>query len=98
YAVDLLLDGRDHRRGDDVGAGARILSADVDDRRGNLRVLRDRQAPERHAAEDHDHHRQHACEDGTVDEKVRDAHGPGFAVSSRWSRPTLPGRTCPTWV
>ena len=42
-AVDLLLDRRDHRIGDRFGARARILPGDVDDRRRDFRILRDRQ-------------------------------------------------------
>ena len=45
-AVDLLLERRDHGRGDDLGAGAGILAGDVDDRRRDLGVLRDRQTRE----------------------------------------------------
>ena len=36
-AVDLLLERRDDGRGDDLGAGARILAGDVDDRRRDIR-------------------------------------------------------------
>ena len=43
-AVDLLLDRRHHGRGDDVGAGAGILAGDLDGRRRDFRILRDRQA------------------------------------------------------
>ncbi len=42
-AVDLLLDRRDHGRGHDLGAGAGILPGDADQRRCDLRILRDRQ-------------------------------------------------------
>ena len=81
-AVDLLLDRRHHGRGDDVGAGAGILAGDVDDRRRDLGILRDRQARERHAAEDHEHDRDHGGEDRPVDEEVRDAHS--SAINRRW--------------
>ena len=73
-AVDLLLHRRDHGRGHDVGAGAGILPGDVDDRRRDLGILRDRQARERHAAEDHEHDRDHGGEDRPVDEEMRKAH------------------------
>ena len=73
-AVDLLLDRRDHGRGDDFGAGAGILAGHVDDRRRDLGILRDRQARERHAAEDHENDRDHRGKDRPIDEKVRDAH------------------------
>ncbi len=43
-AVDLLLQRRSDRCGDDLRARAGILPGDVDDRRRDLRILRDRQA------------------------------------------------------
>ena len=95
-AVDLLLDRRDHGRGDDVGAGARILAGDVDDRRRDLRILRDRQAEERHRAEDHEHDRDHRGKDRPVDEEMRQTHrrpvsSLSAALRSRWRpRPALP--------
>ncbi len=49
-AVDLVLDRRHHRRGDHVGAGARILAGDVDGRRRDVGILRDRQPRERRRA------------------------------------------------
>ena len=73
-AVDLLLHRRDHRGGDDFGAGAGILPGDVDDRRRDLGILRDRQARERHAAQDHEDDRDHGGKDRPIDEEVRDAH------------------------
>ena len=45
-AVDLLLERRDDGGGHHVGAGAGILARDVDDRRRDLGILGDRQAPE----------------------------------------------------
>ena len=87
-AVDLLLHRRDHRGGDDFGAGAGILSGDVDDRRRDLGILRDRQARERHAAEDHEDDRDHGGENRPIDEEVRDAHVTaliGFGLAVRLS-------------
>ena len=43
-AVDLLLERRGHGRGDGFGIGARIGGAHDDGRRGDLRILRGRQA------------------------------------------------------
>ena len=74
HAVDLLLDRSDHGGGDDLGVGAGVLPGDVDDRRRDLRILRDRQADERHAAEDDEHDRQHRGEDRPVDEEMGDFH------------------------
>ena len=51
-AVDLLLDRRDHGRGDDIRIGAGILAGDVDGGRSDLRILRHRQARIRHPADD----------------------------------------------
>ena len=73
-AVDLLLDRRHHSGGDDLGAGARILAGDADQRRRNLGILRDRQAQKRHGAQDRDDHRDHRGKDRPVDEEMRDAH------------------------
>jgi hypothetical protein len=56
-AVDLLLDRGNDRGRDDVGVRARILAADIDDRRGDLRILRDRQPEERDRSEEHKHDR-----------------------------------------
>ena len=44
-AVDLLLDGRGHRVGHDLGVGPGIDGRHLDGGRGDLRVLRDRQRP-----------------------------------------------------
>ena len=73
-AVDLLFDRRDHGRGDDVGAGARILARDGDRRRRDFRILRDRQARKRHAAEDHENDRDHGGKNRPINEEVRYAH------------------------
>ena len=65
--------------GDRLGAGAGILAGDVDDRRRDLGILRDRQAREGDAAEDHEHDRDHRGEDRPVDEEMRDAHARGLS-------------------
>ena len=78
-AVYLLLDGRDHGRGHDVGARAGILAGHVDDRRRDLGILGDGQARERHRAEDHEHNRHHRSKDRPVDKEAGDRHGATFA-------------------
>jgi hypothetical protein len=70
-AVDLILDRRDHCGRDDLRAGARILAGDVDDRRRDLGILRDRQAQERHRPQDHEHDRDHRGKDRPVNEEMR---------------------------
>ena len=44
------------------------------DRRRDLGILRDRQAAERHRADDHEDDRDDGREDRPIDEEVRDAH------------------------
>src|SRR5262249_1815258 len=74
-AVYLLLDRRDHGRGDNVGVGPGILARDVDGGRRDLRILRDRQARIRHAAHDQEHDRNDGGENRPIDEVVGDADG-----------------------
>src|ERR1051326_6166692 len=93
-AVDLLLDRRDHGRGHHVGAGAGVLPGYVDDGRRDLGILRDRQAEEGYAADDHEHDRDDGGEDRPVDEEVRDAHG-GTSRPWWWDRPRSPARPSP---
>ena len=62
---------------------------DVDDRRRDLRILRDRQPRERHAAEDHEHDRDDGGEDRPIDEEMRNAHrpaGPSVGLGARRAR------------
>ena len=73
-AVDLLFDRRDHGSGNDIGVGAGILPGHGDGGRRDLRILRDRQAGERHTAEDHENDRHHRSKDRAIDEKVRNSH------------------------
>jgi hypothetical protein len=67
--VDRLLDGGGDGLGDHLGIGARILGADHDGGRHHLRIFRDRQGAQRQQAGDEDERRQHAREDGAVDEE-----------------------------
>ncbi len=69
HAVDLLLERRRHRVGDDLGAGARIDRADDDLRRRDLRKLRDRkQEVADRSREQHDD-RDRGSEDRPFDEE-----------------------------
>src|SRR6202047_3348653 len=86
-AVDLLLERSNHRGGDHVRARPGILAADPHHRRRDLRILGDRQAPDRHRAEDDEDDRNDRGEDRPVDEEVGEAHP---RVSLNW-RP-LEGR------
>src|SRR6266542_633013 len=81
-----------------------VCSSDLDGGRGDLRILRDRQAPERYAADDHEHDRHHGGEDRPVDEEMRDAHLFGSGAYSAldtgvrgccasWGATLVPGRT-----
>ena len=103
-AVDLLLERGNDGRGDDVGAGAGVLAGDVDGRRRDIRILRDRQPPIGHRAQDHEDHRDHGGKDRPVDEELGDAHlaslvlGGGLRRRGRGDRPVCgatlaPGRT-----
>ena len=91
-AVHLLLDGRHHRGGDHVGAGARILAGDVDDGRRDLRELGDGEAGEGHEPQDDEHDRDDAREDRAVDEEMRDAHGAGRLSAKAPPRAPSPRR------
>ena len=71
-AVDLLLERRGHRLGDDPRVRARIGGAHDDCRRHDLRVLADRQLEERQRAGHDDHQRQHGREDRPIDEELRE--------------------------
>src|SRR6185437_16199755 len=73
-AIDLLLDGRDHGGGHDVGARAGILTRHGDGGRGDLGILRNRQTRECDASEDHEDDRDHGGKYRPVDEKMRNTH------------------------
>jgi hypothetical protein len=82
-AVDLLLDRQGHGVDQHLGAGARIAGGDLDGRRRDRRILRDRQLQQRHRA---DHDRQQSDDIGeyrSLDEELRD-----HADAPRLSRTT----------
>src|SRR5262245_17720395 len=90
-AVDLLLDRRHHGGGYRVRGRVRYLASDVDDRRRDLGILRDRQAHEGDRTQDHEDDRDHRGEDRPVDEEVRETHrasarfrNPSFRNPSYW--------------
>ena len=71
-AVDLLLDRRGHRLGHDLGAGPGVGAIDLDRRRGDRRVHRDRQGEQRDPAGQGDDDREDRGEDRPIDEEFRD--------------------------
>ena len=73
-AVDLLFERRNDRRSHHLGAGAGILPGDVDHRRRDLGILRNRQAAERDRTEYDENNRDDGRENRTVNEEVRDSH------------------------
>ena len=93
-AVDLLLDRRGDRLGDDLRPSAGIERGDGDRGRGDIRILPDRHADQRHAADEEDHHREDGGEDGPVDEELREhaatvipwRAGPGLRPAGRRPR------------
>jgi hypothetical protein len=70
-AVDLLLDRRRHRVGDDLGRRARIRRAHDDGRRHDVWVLRHGQRAIRNGADDDRHDGDHRGKDRPVDEEPR---------------------------
>ncbi len=74
-AVHLLLQRRRHRVADHLGRGAGIARADLDGRRRDFRVLRDRQGEIGGGTHQGDEDREHRREDRAVDEEMREAHG-----------------------
>ena len=97
-AVDLLLDRQRHGVDHDAGAGTRIARRHLHGRRGDVRILRNRQIDERDQA-DHDHQdREHIGENRTIDEKsgnhsgalrIRTTSAARWTVA--WDRPSGPG-------
>ena len=73
-AVDLLLERRGHGLGDDLGRGARIARGDRDRGRGDVGILRDRQAEIGDRADQRDDDRDDRGKDRPVDEEMRDVH------------------------
>src|SRR5712691_8497161 len=88
-AVDLLLERRRHRLGDDLRVRAGIVGGDDDRRRHYLRVLRDRQEAQRDDPAEEGEHRQHARKDRAVDEEARQVHD----ALATWGATSVPGRT-----
>ena len=68
-AVDLLLDGRGHGRGDGLRVGPGIDGADLDRRRRDIRVLGHRQLDQSDQPDQHDRQREHRGEDRAIDEE-----------------------------
>src|SRR5215470_1525323 len=93
--VDLLFDWRHHSGGNDIGARAGVLARYGDGRRGDLRVLRDGQAEKGHAAQDHKDDRDDRGKDRSVNEEVRDAHGPSRRYLAACGVPPGPGGLAP---
>jgi hypothetical protein len=71
HAVDRVLDRRRDRLLDGLRRCARIDGLHGDDRRRDLRVLRDRQRAHRGQAGEHEEQRYHRREDRAVDEEAR---------------------------
>ncbi len=74
-AVDLLLDRRGDRLGDDLGRGARIGRRHADGRRRDLGKFGDRQRAKGNRANQRQDDRDDAREDRPVDEEMRKSHG-----------------------
>src|SRR6476469_5128864 len=94
-AIDLLLDRRHHGGGNDIGACAGILTRHCDGRRRDLGILRDGQTEKGHAAQDHEDDRDDCGKDRSVNEKVRDAHGPSRRYLAACGAPAGPGGLAP---
>ena len=85
-AVDLLLERRRHRLGDDARVGAGKLRPHHDLRRRDLRILGDRQLQDRQQADQEDEDRDHAGEARPVDEEAGDVHAARSALGRRRGR------------
>src|SRR6267143_770629 len=88
-AVDLLLERRRHRLGDDLRVRAGIVGGDDDRRRHYLRVFGDWQEAQRDDPAEEGEHRQHARKDRAVDEEARQVHD----ALATWGATSVPGRT-----
>ncbi len=91
HAVDLLLERRRHGLGDHRRRGAGIGRGDLDRRRRDLGILRDRQDEQRAEPDQRDEDAQHRGQDRPVDEDVGQAHG-GLAlaaVEAGWMVPAI---------
>ena len=82
-AVDLLLERRRDGLADHLGRGAGIARGDLDGRRGDLGVLRDRQRDVGGEADQDDQDRADRREDRPVDEEMGEAHGGQLARPAR---------------
>jgi len=69
-AVHFLFDGSGHRGGHGLRVGARIRGRDLDRRRGDVGILGNREACERHQSDDHDHQREDGGENRPIDEEA----------------------------
>ena len=94
-AVDLLFDRRDHGGSHDVGAGAGILARHGDSRRRDLRILRNRQPEKGHTAQDQENDRDDGGKNRSVNEEVRNAHGPLRRYLAACGAPPGPGGLAP---
>ena len=92
-ALHVLLDDLRHRVLDHLGRGARVAGADVDRRRRDVRIHRDRQLRDRQRAEQHDDDRDDPREDGPVDEEA--CHGVSRLTALLWRRQALRPRAEP---
>ena len=81
-AVDALLDRQRDLARDCRRAGAGIARGHHHRRRGDVGILRDRQAEQRDDAEDHDQQRDHVGEDRPIDEELGD-HLPPLSAPPR---------------
>ena len=70
-AVDLFLDGCGHGFGNDFGTGSRILGADRNRRRNEIRILRHRQHPYGKKTSQHDEYGQHYGKNGPAQKEPR---------------------------
>src|SRR5690606_8191250 len=96
-AVDLLFEALRAVFGDDLRVGTRVNGADGQRRRGDGRVLLDREQPQRNDAAQENRKRDDPRKNGSIDEKLRTqgatltgAPGPTFWRPSTMTRsPTL---------
>ena len=79
----LDLDRAGDRIRDDLGARARIIGIDLNDRRSNLRELGDGQELDGQQPHDHDHNGDDRCQDRSINEDVRCHSYPCFGSRRR---------------
>ena len=73
-AIDLLLDWRRHRFRYDLRVCARIIRGDLNRRRRNLRILRDRKRQQSDGPDERDDDADHAGKDWSINEEMREVH------------------------